>query len=109
MEGCLPELLRLKERLKNNTGEQKLTLGMMLEPNYPLVSAILEGTLKWQEEIDKRIAGILSKEWTRERMSPILIAILQCSIFELFFYKDNLLMHNLINYPAEFAKAFLLT
>lgn len=77
----------LKKRLANNTGEQKLTLGIMQEPNYPLVSAILAGTLQWQTDIDKRIGGILSKEWTRERMSPVLIAILQCGIFELFFYK----------------------
>ncbi|MEQ1789445.1 MAG: transcription antitermination factor NusB [Rickettsiales bacterium] len=83
------QLSNLKERLANNTGEQKLTLGLMLEPNYSLVTAILEGTLKWQEDIDKRIDGTLSKEWTRERMSPILIAILQCSIFELFFFKDT--------------------
>lgn len=83
------QLSNLKKRLANNTGEQKLTLGMALEPNYTLVSSILEGTLKWQEDIDTRINGILSKEWTRERMSPILISILQCSIFELFFYKDT--------------------
>lgn len=83
------QISNLKTRLANNTDEQKLTLGVMLEPNYPLVSAILEGTIEWQTDIDKRIDGILSKEWTRERMSPILISILQCAIFELFFYKDT--------------------
>jgi transcription antitermination protein NusB len=83
------QISNLKTRLANNTGEQKLTLGVMLEPNYPLVSAILEGTIQWQTDIDKRIDGTLSKEWVRERMSPILIAILQCAIFELFFYKDT--------------------
>ena len=79
----------LKKQLANNTGEQKLILGSSIEPNYPLLKAILEGTLEWQKDIDKRIDGALSKEWTRERMSPILIAILQCAIFELFFYKDT--------------------
>lgn len=83
------QVLILKKRLANNMNEQKLTLGINLEPNYPLVSAILEGTTKWQMEIDKRIDGTLSKDWKRERMSPILIAILQCAIFELFFYKDT--------------------
>lgn len=83
------QISNLKARLANNTDEQKLTLGVMLEPNYPLVSAILSGTIEWKNDIDKRIDGTLSKEWTRERMSPILIAILQCAIFELFFYKDT--------------------
>lgn len=83
------QISRLKKRLANNTNEQKLTLGVMLEPNYPLVSAILTGTIEWQKDIDERIDSTLSKEWTRSRMSPILIAILQCAIFELFFYKDT--------------------
>ncbi len=83
------QISRLKKRLANNTSEQKLTLGVMLEPNYPLVSAILTGTIEWQKDIDERIDSTLSKEWTRSRMSPILIAILQCAIFELFFYKDT--------------------
>lgn len=83
------QIANLKERLANNSDEQKLTLGVMLEPNYPLVTAILEGTIQWQADIDKRIDSALSKDWTRERMSPILIAILQCAIFELFFYKDT--------------------
>lgn len=83
------QLDTLKQQLLNNSDEQKLTLGMRLEPDYKLVKAILEGTLKWQEDIDKRIGQSLSREWARERMSPILIAILQCGIFELFFYKDT--------------------
>ncbi len=90
-ENPLPagQLSSLKKRLANNAGEQKLTLGAALEPNYQLVSAILEGTIQWQADIDKRIDSCLSKEWKRERMSPILIAILQCGVFELFFYKDT--------------------
>lgn len=83
------QVASLKKRLKDNSDEQKLILGAKVEPNYPLVSAILEGTIKWQTEIDKRIDSCLSKDWKRERMSPILIAILQCAIFELFFYKDG--------------------
>jgi transcription antitermination protein NusB len=83
------QVAALKKQLANNTGEQKLLLGAALEPNYPLVSAILEGTRQWQKDIDKRIDSALSKEWTRDRMSPILIAILECAVFELFFYKDT--------------------
>jgi N utilization substance protein B len=83
------QLEALKQRLTNNSDEQKLTLGIRLEPDYKLVKAILEGTLEWQADIDKRIGQALNSEWTRGRMSPILIAILECGIFELFFYKDT--------------------
>ena len=83
------QVARLKKRLANNNAEQKLLIGMVVEPNYPLVSAILDGTVEFQTDIDKRIDSNLSKEWTRERMSPILIAVLQCAVFELFFYKEN--------------------
>lgn len=83
------QIAALKNRLANNKSEQKLTLGVALEPNYSLVDEILQGTVKWQQEIDKRIDSSLSKDWKRERMSPILIAILQCAIFELFFYKNT--------------------
>ncbi len=83
------QLAALKKRLANNKDEQKLILGIAMEPNYALVGALLEGTLEWEKEIDKRIDKSLSKEWTRARMSPILIAILQCALFELFFFKDT--------------------
>lgn len=83
------QLERLKKRLKDNKAEQKLTIGAVLEPNYPLVLAILKGTLEFADEIEKRVAICVNKEWTLDRMSPILIAILQCAIFELFFYKDG--------------------
>ncbi len=43
---------------------------------------------QWQADIDKRLETVLAKEWKRERMSALLVAILQCAIFELFFFKD---------------------
>ena len=83
------QLERLKTRLKDNKNEQKLTIGAVLEPNYSLVLAILNGTQEFADAIEKRVANCINKEWTLERMSPILIAILQCAVFELFFYKDG--------------------
>jgi transcription antitermination factor NusB len=82
------QIMELKERLKDNKAEQKLTLGLPLEPNYPLVTAIVEGTLEFSEDIDIRLNRSLNAQWSRERMSHLLIAILQCAIFELFFYKE---------------------
>ncbi len=86
----LPEqqLANLKKRLSNNKEEQKLIVGNAIEPNYTLLGALLEGTLEWQKDIDTRIGKLLSENWKRERMSPVLIAILQCAIFELLFHKD---------------------
>lgn len=89
-ENRTPEQLveALKKRLHNNKNEQKLTLGAAHEPNYTLLLALLTGTTDRLNDIDKRLDSVLKAEWKRERMSPVLIAILQCAIFELFFYKE---------------------
>jgi len=83
------QIAELKARLKDNKTEQKLTLGLPLEPNYPLASDIVAGTLEFEAQIDERINANLSAEWKRERMSQVLLAILQCALFELFFYKET--------------------
>jgi N utilization substance protein B len=78
----------LKERLANNREEQKLVVGVPLEPNYKLVEELLEGTQKWHDDIDTRLESSLSADWKRDRVSPLIIAILQCAIFEMFFAKE---------------------
>jgi N utilization substance protein B len=78
----------LKAKLKDNREEQKLLVGSTLEPNYPLVETILAGVEERREEIDQRLDGALGETWTRQRTGPLLIAILQCGIFELFFGKE---------------------
>ena len=78
----------LKKQLAGNPAEQKLLYGGPYEPHYPLLEAILSGVAQWQADIDKRLESVLTKDWKRERMSTLLIAIMQCAIFELFFYKD---------------------
>lgn len=79
----------LKVQLFRNPEEQKATIGAAVEPNYTLLEAILVGVKKSGKEIEKMMGTVLSKDWKRERMSPVLIAILQCSIAELFFAKDK--------------------
>lgn len=79
----------LKVQLFRNPEEQKATIGAAVEPNYPLLEAILTGVKKNKKDIDKMIDSALSKEWKRERMSPVLIAILQCAAAELFYYKET--------------------
>ena len=82
------QVAQLKKQLSGNIGEQKLQVGVPLEPNYKLLETILEGVDKWRADIDERVGRVLSKDWARERTGPLLIAILQCAIFELFFDKD---------------------
>jgi len=82
------QVVILKKQLVNNKGEQKLQVGVPLEPNYKLLETLLEGVEKWQDSIDERLVNTLGEGWKRERLSPLLIAILQCAIFELFFDKD---------------------
>jgi transcription antitermination factor NusB len=78
----------LKARLHNDRDEQKLLVGVPLEPNYALLKALLEGVRDHRDDINARLDGRLSAQWKRERMSPLLVAILQCSIFELGFGKE---------------------
>lgn len=82
------QIASLKERLHNNQGEQKLLVGKAVEPNYKLVETLLTGIEDNADEINHRIDGVFSGDWTRDRTSPILIAILQCSVYELFFSKE---------------------
>lgn len=77
----------LKKQLTGNATEQKLQVGEAVEPNYKLVESILDGIEARSVEINTRLNNTLTEKWKRERMSPLLLAILQCAIFELFFDK----------------------
>lgn len=78
----------LKKQLAGNKEEQKLRVGAAHEPNYRLMETILDGIGQRGEEINARLDATLSAEWKRERMSPLLLSILQCGIFELFFARE---------------------
>jgi transcription termination factor NusB len=78
----------LKAQLENNRDEQKLLVGSAVEPQYAMVEALLSGVQQYHEEINLRLDGVLKDGWKRERLSPLLIAIMQAAIFEMFFYKD---------------------
>ena len=82
------QVVILKKQLGGNKDEQKLQVGNAIEPNYKLMETILDGIEKRGIEINARLDSTLSDEWKRERMSPLLLAILQCGIFELFFDKE---------------------
>lgn len=79
---------KLRKQLENNKDEQKLLVGMALEPNYNLVESLLSGVNELQGDIDQFIDNSLTGAWKRERLSPLLVAIMQCGIYELCFGKD---------------------
>lgn len=82
------ELSALRVLFFRNPEEQKAQIGVAVEPNYTLLEALLVGVKKHRKEIDEMINSVLSKEWKRERMSHVLIAILQVAIVEYFFNKE---------------------
>lgn len=85
------QVAALRVQLFKNPEEQKITIGAAVEPNYALFESLLAGVKENVKQIDKMINSVLSKEWKRERMSPVLVAILQCATFELFFHKQTAL------------------
>jgi transcription antitermination protein NusB len=82
------QVTALKARLANNRDEQKMLVGSAIEPNYPLAETLLSGVAQRQSDINERLDSALGEEWKRERMSPLLVAILQAAIFEMFFHKE---------------------
>ncbi len=82
------QVASLKAQLANNKSEQRLMVGVPLEPNYPLVEALLTGVTSRMDEVNARLDEVLTSEWKRERMSHLLVALLQCGIYEMFFYKE---------------------
>lgn len=82
------QVAALKGQLKDNRGEQKLMVGAAVEPNYTLLAALLSGVAAERGEIEMRLSGALTGAWSRERMSKLLVAILECAIYEMFLAKD---------------------
>lgn len=78
----------LKTRLKNNKSEMKVILGGTQEPHYALLQSLVAGVRERNAEIERRLDSVIKEGWKRGRMSPVLVALLQCAIFELFFYKE---------------------
>lgn len=58
------------------------------QPDQSFFIAILEGVPPNQMEIDRAIAGALSRTWKLERVDSILRAVLRCGVFELVVRRD---------------------
>lgn len=81
------QVAMLRSQLKDDPKEQKLLVGMPLEPDYKMLERLLSGVAELKDDLDAHIDAGLSKGWTRARMSPLLLAILQCGIFEMMYDK----------------------
>lgn len=79
---------RLKKQLANNAEEQRLMVGSALEPDYAMLTRILDGVMRQKDDIHAAIDAQLSGGWSRERMSVLMVALLQCGVFEMLFDKD---------------------
>ena len=88
LKDAVQQVAALKAQLANNKNEQKLVVGMAVEPNYTMMEILLAGIHERLDEINMRLDGALNETWSRERMSPLLVSLLQCAIYELFFHKE---------------------
>lgn len=81
------QVAMLRKQLKDDPKEQKLLVGMAVEPDYKMLERLLSGVAELRDDLAAHIDAALSKDWTRARMSPLLIAILECGLFEMLYDK----------------------
>ncbi|HEU5048584.1 MAG TPA: transcription antitermination factor NusB [Rickettsiales bacterium] len=53
------------------------------EPDKPLFLRIISGVIEKSDEIGQFIRSSLNDKWKLERMSPLLIAIIACAVYEI--------------------------
>lgn len=54
-----------------------------VEPDRMLFMKLITGIMEHKEEIDQIIKGSLNEKWTLERMSPVLVSIIACGVYEM--------------------------
>lgn len=55
----------------------------MVEPDGELFTGLVRGALARREDLDRMVAGALSRDWTVERLEAVLRAILRAGAFEI--------------------------
>ena len=53
------------------------------EPDKAFLRKLLTGLMEKRADIDELIKSSLSDKWTMERMSPLLLSLLTCAIYEM--------------------------
>lgn len=52
-------------------------------PEVALLSELLAGVMEHQESIDTTMRSVIKENWKPERMSPVMLSVLRCAIYEL--------------------------
>ena len=84
-DNATPEAL-IKEYLAHGN-DRELVLPAV--PHEGLLKEIVHGACEHAAEIEKIIAGSLLPTWKMERISPLLMALLQAAIYELRFHPNS--------------------
>jgi N utilization substance protein B len=53
------------------------------DPDKSFLRKLITGVMERQQDIDAVIRASLNDKWTMERMSPLLLSVLACAIYEL--------------------------
>ena len=96
----------LKVQLFKNPEEQRVLIGAAVEPNYNLLTQILTAVEASHKEIDTMVDSVLSKEWSRGRMSHVLISILQVATAELFFLEKRPNLKVILDEYSKLTRSF---
>jgi len=83
-EATLPEKL-LEEYLaqwQDDKSSGSRVISRDAEPDTAYLRKLLTGVMEHKEEIDAIIKSSLNDKWTVERMSPLLLAIIACAVYE---------------------------
>lgn len=62
---------------------------LTIPPHRPLLVALLEGVKTHGDDLEPQLDNILDHNWNKNRMSPLLLAILRLGLFELSHYPER--------------------
>lgn len=72
------------EQLKEESDDKdEKRLALPAEPDMKYLRQLFEGIMEHKVELEPLLESILSEQWKKERMSPILLAILYAAMYEL--------------------------
>lgn len=57
-------------------------------PNFAYLRRLLEGVVAHAETLESWVERLLTADWRKERMSPLLLSILRLGVFELLHFRE---------------------
>jgi N utilization substance protein B len=74
-------------------------------PEQALLQEVISGVMKNEADIDATLRTVIKENWRPERMSPVMLNILRCAIYELQHHterKDAILLDEYVSIAAGF-------